>query len=224
MTSGDMESAGAELLGVPLTVLDMLALVAALLLTMAMAPLGAFNHDDIVAADLRWASQPRGANSSAPMMQAMLGDGAHTISYGISGFCAWCSIGFLISIFCIISVRVGVSLTHYVPPALRATYMRLLRPLLWLALLTFTLGSCLFMVGLYFIGWVVLPAEVASDWGWTASGSAFIMFSIVLFAYLAVIFLCFFSTRSKRLALAAANRLKVVKDNEAKEAKPKASV
>ena len=183
---GSAEDLGALLIHMPLSVLDMLALVSALIMTIAFAPLVSFSKDDIVAA----AGTYGNSTHKYKHMEFVFGRDAEEFAYNMAMINAYSCCMCCITLVCAVIARSGATMVVHVPEHLHGSLRMALLPIMVIGFATFVVALLLFVFGLYFIGWIVFPEPVASSFGWAMSGGSLILFFMALFAYVSVFACC----------------------------------
>ena len=183
---GQADALGALLIHMPLSVLDMLALVSALLMTISFAPLVSFSKDDIVAAAEAYANASKIEESTGgeiagwTSVHMIAGQDAESFAYGMAMINAYSLSMCGCALVCAVVARAGATMVVHVPAHLHGSLRMLLLPIMIIGFATLVIALLIFMMGLYFIGWVVFPEPVAASWGWVFAGGWLILFFFAL--------------------------------------------
>lgn len=153
----------------PPEIFDIIALCSALVAGIALGPLMAFGHDDVVAADARF-------QQAYPFM------GAHGVSTGLAVFTSLSSTLSFLSLICAVLVRGAMLFEPSVRDADKGLFRKALRPLVVLSFVPMAIAIIIFIVCFYFCGWVVLPSQVVggATWIW-AGGWLMVVITLLLF-------------------------------------------
>ena len=174
----------------PTAVLDMVALVGALMMTMALAPLLAFSHDDLKAADQRYwkhkyntTETPTYADPRYKPSQLMASSSSYAAAIAI------------IAILIAVGVRMTLAFATHLPPNTKQQLHAQMKPLVLLSMLLLATATFVAPMAYYWVGKVIMSVEYAESRTWQFAGGIIMIATLVLGA----LFICVFCS-SRRAA------------------------
>jgi len=178
----DNDKLAISVLSVPPVVLDTISIVGALIGSIAVAPLMSIGYDDLEAAALRH--------------NATYGQGTDFLISYFAGCNGYASSLCLASIVSSVIVRISGALLIHVPADQHQMLGRFLKPLIVASGVFLAVALILFVFGLYWLGWIILPPHIATSPNWFFSGGWVILFMLLLYLY--ILFMVCFIKRSKK--------------------------
>jgi hypothetical protein len=179
-------AAESDLIGFDPAALDIVALVSALVATIAVSPLLSFGYDDMVAADARALVQNPSASPTS-------------VSWGLA---FWSSTGSSLNafaVFCAVTVRLVGALGKDLPEEAHLPMQRYLRPVAKIAVVSAAIGIIWWIPALYYVGLVMLPSAVSGGAAWMCAGGWLMLATGFLLVYS---LFAFYKVRSAMKAVA----------------------
>ena len=179
VSDDDKEKVVVRILNISPLVLDIIAIVASLIGSIAFAPFFAFSHDDIQAAGIRYNDTMLGRSRFWNNSTTVVAEYCVLTSSVSAALC-------LLSMVCAVVVRIAATYVEHgwVPPTHYKTFSRAMAPLIWLSMFSLVAALLLFVFGFYWIGWIIFPPSVADGGMWFWAGAWIIISLAGIFLYL----------------------------------------